>query len=190
MSARVALVVLAAGRSLRYGSDKLRSLSDGEPMLLRALRLYAGLPFVSKTVVLSPDRIDFADAAETLGYRVVINPRPKDGQSQSVRLGVEAARAAQPDGVLCSVSDQPYLTEGTVQTILERFASDPGRIVRPVANGIPGNPVLFPADCLEELCLLTGDVGGSAVIRRHADRVTCIATEERELTDVDRKTEA
>lgn len=191
---RVALVLLAAGQSRRFGSDKLRLLWDGEPMLSRTLRRYCEEPlmnaFVSRTVVLSDARADFAAEAERLGWRVVFNPHPEDGQSQSVRLGVRDAMRFSPDGVLCSVADQPNLGAKTVLRILNAFEENRTRIVRPAANGRMGNPVLFPNDLFEPLCALTGDVGGSAVIRQHSERVLTVETTEEELKDVDRETEA
>ena len=118
------------------------------------------------------------------------NPHPEDGQSQSVRLGVRDAMRFSPDGVLCSVADQPNLGAKTVLRILNAFEENQTRIVRPAANGRMGNPVLFPNDLFEPLCALTGDVGGSAVIRQHSERVLTVETTEEELKDVDRETEA
>lgn len=191
MTRRVSLVVLAAGQSLRFGGDKLQYEIDGVPMLLRALRLYAALSdrFCSRTVVLCPERSAFQAEAEALGYRVVYNDRPADGQSRSVRLGALDAMQSIPDGILFSVADQPYLKAETVAAILDRFGAAPDRIVQPTANGRRGNPVLFPAACIEALCSLSGDVGGSAVIRSHSDLLLTVEATAKELIDIDRKTE-
>ena len=191
MTRRVSLVVLAAGQSLRFGGDKLKHEIDGVPMLLRALRLYAALSdrFCRRTVVLCPERACFQAEAEALGYRVVYNDRPADGQSRSVRLGALDAMQANPDGILFSVADQPYLTAKTVTAILDRFDGAPDRIVQPAANGRRGNPVLFPAACIEALCSLSGDVGGSAVIHSHPELLLTVEAAAKELMDIDRRTE-
>lgn len=193
MKRRVALVLLAAGQSLRFGSDKLLHEIDGVPMLSRMLRLYADAPldavFASRTVVLARERAAFAKEAEALGWRVVCNERPEAGQSLSVRLGTLDALQNNPDGILFSVADQPHLCANTVLRLLEVFDASPDRIVAPIANGRRGNPVLFPSIYGAELCALTGDVGGSPVIRRHIDRLLTVETDARELTDMDRKTE-
>lgn len=186
---KIALVLLAAGQSLRFGGDKLRHPIGGEPMLTRMLRLYGALPFDSRTVVLNESRRDFAETAQALGFEPVYNPRPEDGQSQSVRLGVIHAMARRPDGILCSVADQPNLQADTVLRLLTAFEAQPDRIVQTVSNGRRGNPVLFPAVFADALCALTGDVGGNAVIRRHADLLLPVEAEERELRDMDRRTE-
>ena len=52
-------------------------------------------------------------------------------------------------------------------------------------SGVRGNPCLFPARFYPELFALTGDTGGSAVIRQHEDDLILLETDAWELTDVD-----
>ena len=54
-------------------------------------------------------------------------------------------------------------------------------------NGVRGNPCLFPARFFPELLSLEGDVGGSAVIKRHLDDLLLFEAPETELCDVDTK---
>lgn len=188
-----ALVILAAGISKRFGTDKRLHLVDGEPMLLRCLRLY-DTPTLrkrleSRIVVLSGETEDFCHAAKQLGYRVVYNEAPERGIASSIRLGTEAAKETEPIGVLYSVADQPYLTERTVLRVLDAFEREQSRIVAPIANGKRGNPVVFPNEFLCDLERLEGDCGGSAVIRKHANRLLVVETEPKELEDIDWKTE-
>ena len=44
---------------------------------------------------------------------------------------------------------------------------------------------MFPKKLYGELCNLTGDTGGSAVIKAHEELLLPVETDERELTDVD-----
>lgn len=188
-----ALVILAAGTSKRFGADKRRYLIDGEPMLLRCLKLYAAPAlcsrFSERILVLSGETEPFDKMAAELGYRVICNETPELGISGSIRLGTAAARAAKPEGILYSVADQPHLSEATVRAILDAFERDRTCIAAPIANGKRGNPVLFPSDLLTKLEQLEGDCGGSVVIRQHGDRLTLVETEARELEDIDWKTE-
>ena len=52
-------------------------------------------------------------------------------------------------------------------------------------GGVRGNPCLFPARFYPELLALTGDRGGSAVIRRHEEDLILLEAPEEELADVD-----
>ena len=82
-----ALVVLAGGRSRRFGSDKaLADLGDGEPLALRALRRLA--PLAPRRVVVRATPIEGLPADVV----VVADRAPGDGPLQAL----EAAFAAVP----------------------------------------------------------------------------------------------
>ena len=65
------------------------------------------------------------------------------------------------------------------------FRHNPDRIVALSHGGVRGNPCLFPARFFPELMALTGDRGGSGVIRRHPEALLMLETAEEELWDVD-----
>ncbi len=184
---RIALVLTAAGSSKRFGSDKLAYPIDGKPMLLHALELYDRLRerFVSRTVVLKSGAEERRLVAERMEYRVAENPDPERGIASSVAIGTEDALKSDPDGILYAVGDQPYVSEKTVNALLDAFSKDPTRIAAPTANGRRGNPVLFPKDLFPELLKLSGDVGGSQVIARYRDRLATIEVPAAELDDID-----
>ena len=48
-----------------------------------------------------------------------------------------------------------------------------------------GNPNIFPARFFPELLQLTGDCGGSRIIRRHEDQFLLVETPPEELYDCD-----
>ena len=189
MTARIALVLLAAGSSRRFGDDKLQARIDGVPMLLRALRLYAGDELKdrisTRILVTQPCRRMLAEKAERLGYTVIWNDAPEKGISLSIRLGTEAAKVGDPDGVLYSVADQPYLTAATVCRIVDTFNETKSHIVAPIADGRRGNPVIFPKTFIPNLCALSGDVGGNVIIKQHPVCLRTVAAATRELTDID-----
>ena len=184
---KIALVLTAAGSSTRFGGDKLAYPIDGKPMLSHALELYARLSdrFVSRVAVLKTDVPERRREAERLEYRVVENSDPSRGMASSVVIGTQEALKSEPDGILYAVGDQPRVREETVLHLLDAFEADPTRIVAPCANGERGNPVLFPGSLFGELLALSGDVGGSAVIRRHEDRLTTVEVPAEELRDID-----
>ena len=184
---RIALVLTAAGSSTRFGGDKLAYPIDGKPMLMHALELYARLSdrFSVRVIVLKPDAKERKEAALRLEYRVAENPHAERGMASSVVIGTEEALKSEQDGILYAVGDQPHVREETVLQLLSAFERDPDRIVAPIANGRRGNPVLFPKSLFPELLSLSGDVGGSQVIRRHGDLLTTVEVPAEELRDFD-----
>lgn len=183
MSAPVSAVLLASGLSRRYGSNKLLELVDGLPLYRRA---FAALPaplFHRAAVVSCYDEILLA--AEEAGYLPVLNPAPEEGQSLSLRLGLEAV-AEGSTAVLFSVCDQPRLTRESVQALLSAYQAHPGSITALSHRGRRGNPVIFPALYFPELMALTGDTGGAPILRAHPEALRLVeAVSPEELEDMD-----
>lgn len=177
---QVGCVVMAAGSSQRFGGNKLEVALDGKTLLNRALDA-ASAECLDAVVVVS--RGDSAEEARQRGFRVVVNDRPEDGLSRTVRLGTEALEDC--DGILYLVADQPLLSRETVERVVSRWRRSPDAIVGASHDGKRGNPCIFPRTLFGELKSLTGDCGGTAVIRAHADRLVLVETAAAELTDVD-----
>ena len=87
--------------------------------------------------------------------------------------------------MLFLVSDQPRLKRDSVEALAALWAQNPEKIAAMAHNGVRGNPCLFPARLFPELLALTGDRGGSAVIRHHEDDLILLETDAPELADVD-----
>lgn len=76
---KIAFIMLAAGNSRRFGSNKLLYEIDGKPMyqhILEKLMTVANTP-ESITVVTQYEEIE--QKARTLGTKVYINPHPDEG---------------------------------------------------------------------------------------------------------------
>ena len=176
---KIGCVVLAAGNARRFGSNKLKAQVDGESLIRRALE---AVPSGLVTVVVS-QYPDILALAGEYGFAAVANDRPDLGLSRSVRLGLE--RLSDCDGVLFLVSDQPWLKRDSAEALVALWAQNPGKIAAMAHGGVRGNPCLFPARFYPELLELTGDRGGSAVIRRHEEDLLLLETDALELTDMD-----
>ncbi len=98
--ARVAAVVLAGGRSRRFGSDKLAADVEGRPLLDRAL--HAALAITSRVVVVGPDIRTWP-----IGVTVVREDPPYAGPYAAVMAAIsDLARDAAPlDVVLVLAGD-------------------------------------------------------------------------------------
>ncbi len=179
---RVGCVVLAAGNAERFGENKLAAAVGGKTLIERALDAVPAEKLAAVCVVTQYDEVE--SLALRHGFRCVRNERPQDGLSRAVRRGTEALR---PDGdaILYLVSDQPLLRRESVAALVDFGRAHPERIVGASHGGRRGNPCLFPASCFPELCALTGDVGGSAVIRKHETDLLLFEMNKEELLDVD-----
>ena len=155
-------LVMAAGSGRRFGGNKLAAELDGKTLIRRALEAVPGARFSAVTVVSQYE--DIEELAGQFGFAAIHNDRPDLGLSHT---------------------DQPKLRQETVARIVEVFCQHPDRIVGAGHEGRRGNPNLFPARFFEELMALSGDHGGSSVIRAHEDALLLVETDAEELFDCD-----
>jgi len=174
---------MAAGRSSRFGRNKLLVDFGGKSLISRALDVIPAERLYKIVVVTGYPEVQAL--AETKGFEVVRNDRPEEGASLTVRFGLERLREA--GAALFMVCDQPLLTRKSISAALDHFIKHPDRIVSMAWGGQRGNPCIFPSDFFPELSELVGDVGGSAVIRKHEESLLLFeAASATELMDVDR----
>jgi molybdenum cofactor cytidylyltransferase len=183
---RVAAVVLAAGGSRRFGSPKQLLPWKGKTLLEHVVDTVLASSVQELFVVLG----DQADRLRSLlGERpidVILNEDWEEGQSSSVRVGLEALpRACQ--ACLFVLADQPNLTSQLIDDLLTRYRRTLAPIVAPAHRGRRGNPVLFNRALFPELLRLKGDQGGRSIIERHLAQVELVEVSDEELfLDIDR----
>lgn len=176
-------LLMAAGNASRFGENKLTARFDGQSLFSLALAAIPKELFARVTVVSQCPAL-LEEAART-GFDTILNDRPQDGVSRTIRLGTQAM--ADCAGILYMVADQPLLRAGTVRRVVDAWRAHPECIAAAAHNGNRGNPCLFPARFFPELCALEADRGGSSVIRRHEDALLLVEAGERELFDCDTK---
>lgn len=178
---QIGCILMAAGASTRFGSDKLAAELGGRSLLRRACEAVPAVRF--RRVCIVTARAEGEALAREFGFQLVRNDRPELGASLTVRLGLSAIQDC--DAALFMTADQPLLRRETVERLLDAWSREPGRIAALAHSGVRGNPVVFPAACFPELMTLEGDRGGSAVIKRHPGSLLLVEGEARELMDVD-----
>lgn len=174
---RTALILLAAGRSQRFGvAEKLAQPFLGKPLAMHVVTALEKLPFLTRVAVVSDTSVDFA----SLGYRTLRNPDPSLGQARSLHHGVAAARDAGAEAVLVALADMPRVTAAHVLRLFDA-AEDADAIVASSDGTQPRPPALFGSNWFPTLMDLQGDQGGRALILRGRHVVTSPA----ELVDID-----
>lgn len=187
---KIALVLLAAGDSRRFHGNKLLSEWNGKPMfraIVDQVRLLPEESFAERMVVTQYHVI--AEELQPLGFRAVQNRESFLGISHSIHLALDQLKeAAETEAVCFAVCDQPWLTAGTIEKLLQGWENSGKGIGCLINRGELGNPVVFSRAYFPELYQLSGDVGGKQVVRRHLDDVwTCEPAEAKELDDIDEK---
>ena len=140
---KVTAILLAAGTSFRMGKDKLLLDYNGKAILQHVVDLLGQLPVYECILITTESRSEHIKLPHNV--RVVTNPNPKDGQSSSIRLGIEAATGTH---YLFLVADQPRLTKEDILPLLEAASTNPDKIIFPNTTEpspcVPTSPTIFP----------------------------------------------
>lgn len=185
---KLALIMLAAGNSRRFGSNKLMYEVDGVSMYQRTLRMLQKaaerIPDSRIVVVTQPQYSEIIDVVKETGAEVLFNPKPERGISSSMQIGLEHAKDV--DACLFTVADQPWLTAETIIALYDAFQSENKGMACTVWGEKTGNPCIFSKKYYKELMAISGDRGGKQIIKKHPEDVTYLKiSDERELQDVD-----
>ena len=170
----MAAVVLAAGMSMRMGTQKVLLQFRGKPLFRHAVdvALAAGLEPV---VVVGGQEFQQLEASvRGLPVEVIRNTDYAAGMSTSLKAGISAVRAT-ASAAMVLLADQPFVPVVLIQRLTDVLHRDDSMhivAVRPRFAGIPGHPVLIRAEWFPELLKLEGDEGARSLLQQQSDRVT------------------
>ena len=177
--ARVAAVVLAAGRSLRTGSaNKLLAPVGDKSMIECTVDAVLQSQPCTTIVVTGHDAHAVRTRLAGRALRFVHNPDFADGLSTSVRAGI-ASLGDEIEAALICLGDMPRITSQLLRRIVAAYDPVTGcAIVVPRYAGKRGNPVLWDRRFFAEILTLTGDVGARRLLTKHADLVCELASDD------------
>jgi molybdenum cofactor cytidylyltransferase len=167
-----AILVLAAGQSSRFGSDKLfATMSDGRPVIAHSL---APLQAIAHKYQLTLCVITRADNTALIDYLTEKNilhticPDAHLGMGHSISYGIKINQVSK--GWMVSLADMPALSLQVMEALMNNIIKHPEDIVRPSflesGRNIPSHPVYFPQKYGFELSQLTGDDGAKTIIKQ------------------------
>ncbi len=164
MSTSVACVVLAAGKSRRFGGDK-RQVKNDQGQTLLALALMNIPPhFKQRILVLHPGDEAIAATYEA-NWKVVYAELADQGMGNSLAAAI--THIADCVAVLIALADMPLVSPATFTALAE--AAKPDRIVVPFFEMQRGNPVVIGRDFLPKLAELKGDSGARQLMQQHPE---------------------
>jgi molybdenum cofactor cytidylyltransferase len=189
---KVAVVLLAAGRSTRMGGpNKMLAEANGQPLVVHAVKAALASQAVEIVVVVGHMADQVRPAIEKVvpanaRLRFVTNPDFAEGLSTSVRTGI-AALGAGIDAAIVQLGDMPGVTSGLLDRLMAAFSPVEGRaICVPTVGGKRGNPVLWARRFFAEIAKIAGDTGARHLIGEHADLVCEVEMAgEAAITDID-----
>lgn len=159
----LACVILAAGGSTRMGRPKPMIPLDGEPLVVRAVRVARAAGFSDIRVVMRPEDVDLRRILSPLGIHLLAHPGWRAGVGSSIALGALSLPEGTP-GVLFLTCDQPAVTEDILHRLMAAFRGPESRVACAYDYTV-GIPALFGSDWLPRLRHLQGDRGAKDLLR-------------------------
>ena len=206
------LILLAAGNSRRFGSNKLFYEVDGKPMYSHMLEKLLSIAEQEnregesfRVVVVSQYGELLRDAKERgTGYQAPLllanSPKSSLGMSYTIRRALEVSRNLHETGDLEGtgnlktpgnraaaffLADMPWLSRQSILEFLKGFQRSGRKAGCMRAGECFGNPAVFSWNCFDELNGLSGDEGGKRILKRHLEDCYFYEVGEGELADID-----
>ena len=153
----IAIILLAAGQSSRFGAEKLSANLDGKAVVEHCAAHLASLQCGHLLAVCKAPM----PALSAMGYDIELLSPPHAPLSRSIEIGVNAAQSAGAKAVLMMLADMPLVPLSHFEALLDRFDGD--RIAS--LNGVTTMPpAIFGAQHFAALMALTGDRGAGALL--------------------------
>ncbi|KWV90813.1 NTP transferase domain-containing protein [Erythrobacter sp. YT30] len=180
---RLAIALLAAGQSRRFGSaDKLAAPLLGKKLGVHAAETLADVDAALRLVVVP--RLDHPCSNEwrSLGFTPLANADAREGMGSSVRLAASHARKAEADALLIALADMPLIKAHHIKALIDAAKREGAKAIYASSDGrrkMP--PACFGKDHFQALTKLQGDAGARAMLS-DARAINC---EPQTLMDID-----
>lgn len=179
-SARIIGILLAAGNSSRFGSNKLLYPFRDSCIVLQAA---ANLAAACEQMLVVCNDTQVEQRLKQANYTVVNCHQAAEGLSASIACGIRAA--ADADGWLIALGDMPCIQPASISQVLETIRQHQG-IVAPMYKNQRGHPVGFSQAYARRLLALSGDRGaGQLISQRQEDFIGIAVTDSGVIMDID-----
>ncbi len=144
----------------------------GVPLIRRQVQVLVDAGVDNVVLVLGHYADRIAQAVTPYQVTLVLNPDPDAGQESSLRCGLRAL-APDTDAVLVLLADQPLIEAQDIQDLIAAYTQRPAptQLVRPVVDGLPGNPVMFSRSVAQEILASPPTIGGRQWQQQNPERV-------------------
>jgi len=166
----ICAIVLAAGRSVRMGTQKLLLPFRGKPLIAHVLDEVLNSPVKQVVVVAGRDGERLREALGERAISLVQNPDWEGDMLSSVRCGLRALPKS-CEAALIVLGDQPGISRKLISQLTECHLQNPDGIIAPEYNGKRGHPLLIASRLFNEIINKYDGVGLQGLLKSHPDAV-------------------
>jgi molybdenum cofactor cytidylyltransferase len=184
---RIGCIVLAAGRSRRYGRTRINKLLArvGDRCVVQCV-LDTALASPARPIVVVTGhqhrRVERALAARERRWKYAFNPRHRHGMASSLQTGLRAL-PDDIDGAVICLGDMPGVSSRTIAALIAAFAIGDDAVV-PRVGDRRGNPVLLGRGLFARIGKLSGGEGARRLLGA-SNKIRSIEAGRESLHDID-----
>lgn len=158
------------------GSPKQLLTLEGQPLLVRTVEAVLASPVWPVVVVLGAQAEMIRPTLAPYPVLVAENPAWPEGMASSLRVGIGTLQqfSRRLEAAVVLLCDQPALTAGTIERLLQAQADSGRTMVAARYAGRLGAPALFRREHFAALAALTGETGARDLLKADPDRVTAV----------------
>jgi molybdenum cofactor cytidylyltransferase len=154
----IAVILLAAGKSSRFGRPKLTALLGGKPVAHHVASIFTERGFGWQFAICGPDTPPVTD----FGFQQIMLDPLGAPQSRSLALGIAAATRTSAKAALVVLADMPLVPITHIEAMLAEFD---GLSLSSAAGPTPLPPAMFSRALFPDLQSLTEDRGAAPLLR-------------------------
>ncbi len=159
-----AAIILAAGGSHRFGRAKQTLIWKDDNLINTVIETVFKAGLAPIVVVLGARAQEVSRTIKHKDLKIVSNLDWEQGQSSSIKLGIQALLETNPDttGAFFLQVDQPQTPYSLIE-LMKKEALNGAEIVAPLVHDELISPVYFSKQCFEKLKQIEGDRGGKTI---------------------------
>ena len=175
---KVVGILLAAGKSSRFGSNKcLAQLPNGTAMGVESARNLSQA-VDDMICVIPPDNPALEALFSDAGFTTSVCLSAAQVMSESLKAGVNYFQDdTEIAGFVIGLADMPLISLTTYQSIVNELKNH-GEIVLPTHQGRRGHPVGFNTKFRDELLGLEGDQGAKVLFQKYPKAITLLSVDD------------
>lgn len=166
---KTAALILAAGRSSRYGSPKQLLEINGQNLVQRAATLAQSVFCNPIIVITGAYHQEITSCHFPNEVELHHNPNWEKGMGSSLAFGVNLLIKNHPntEAAFILLPDQAMVSADTLQNLASLLKNTTDRIALCRHNDTPSPPSLFHRDLFPDLAQLSGDNGGKNIVKNN-----------------------
>ena len=169
----LSILIPAAGASERLGQAKQLVTHKGHTLIQNAVNTAHSINPDEIIIVTGANAKAVKNAVKYPGARWIHNSHWSTGMGSSIALGAEAI-STKSAGLMILLCDQWRIQTHDLHQLVEKWHSDPQRIVTAKVQDHFTPPVIFPVGCFDLLRRLEGRQGARSILKAHPGLVSSV----------------